>query len=90
MTPQKRKKVLQVCLDLTKDDSLIKCMTRKTQNPNEAFHSKICGHMNNFRYFGLKTVTHSVHYTIVLHNVGYVKADLTKELGLDGMSTSMK
>lgn len=86
LDPPERKQVLQVYMDLTKDDLLIKCMMGKTQNPNEALHGKIWSNLHKIRYFGLKTVTYNVRYTVLQHNVGYLRADLSKELGFEGMS----
>lgn len=78
--------MLQVYMDLTKDDLLIKCLMGKTQNPNKSLYSKIWSNLLKIRYFGLKTVIYSVRYTVLQHNVGYVRADLSKELGFEGMS----
>lgn len=38
----------------------------------------------------MKTTQSNVHYTILVHNIGNVKADLTEELGFGPVSEIMK
>lgn len=87
---KERAKVLKIYQELTEDNLLSRCLLGKTQNPNESLHSKIWNTVNKIKFFGLKTTQSNVHYTILVHNIGNVKADLTEELGFGPVSEIMK
>lgn len=89
LPPKDRAKVLKIYNDLIDDNLLSRCLLGKTQNPNECLHSKIWNAINKVKFFGLQT-KYSVHYTILVHNVGHLRADLTEELGFGPISEIMK
>lgn len=90
LDPPERKQVFQVYLDLTKDDLLLKCKMGKTQNPNEALHSKIWNHLQKVRFYALRTVRYSCAYSVLTHNFGYVQEELSKKLGFGSLSEIQK
>lgn len=81
LPPKDKAKVARIYNELTDDDLLSRCLLGKTQNPNESLHSKIWYSIQKIKFFGLKTTTYNAHHTILVHNIGHQKADLSEELG---------
>lgn len=78
-------------LSVTKDDLLVKCLMEKTQNPNEALHSKIWATLHKTKFYGLEIVQLASTDTDLKHNFGYRRVDMMKEVGFgDSSPTTTK
>lgn len=76
-----RKAILNIYLDLSKEDLLERCLRGKTQNINEALHSKVWNHLSKAKFYGLKTVQINTCHTVLEHNIGYENTTLSNILG---------
>lgn len=85
-----RKEILNIYRDLSNDDMLQKCLKGKTQNINEALHSKVQNHLHKKKFYGLKSCKISAVLTVLEHNLGYVAASLDNILGRDLSSPGME
>ena len=84
---REKEKVLEVYQSLTTDELLGRCLAGKTQNPNEALHSKIWKTLSKTKFFGLKTVQFSATHNILQHNFGYAEGSILPHLGFGGPSS---
>ena len=76
-----RKLVLGVYLDLTREELLQKCLKGRTQNANESFHSKIWSRIPKTKFASLPRLKYSINFSVMNHNVGYVKGFKRSDLG---------
>ena len=81
LNKEERLAVLQIYNELSTDELLKKCITKRTQNPNEALHSKMWNRLLKTKYEGLKTAQESVCLTINIHNFGYRDGSPIYEFG---------
>ena len=70
LTPELRARILRIYLDLTSDDILKRCMKKRTQNPNESFHSKLWRRCLKIKDARLARVKYCSQDTILIHNFG--------------------
>lgn len=66
-----KEKVMHIYEDLTSDELLQKCLSGKTQNPNESIHQKVWNKLPKIKHHGLKSAEYSAAQTVVEHNLGY-------------------
>ena len=85
---EERKIVLNVLRDMCSDDLLRKCLLGKTQNPNEALHSKIWNKLLKTRFYGLRTVQQSLCLTLLQHNWGYLESCPLHNFGFGEIASS--
>jgi hypothetical protein len=71
LDPTERQKVMTIYKDLSSDELLHKCVSGKTQNPNESIHQKVWNKLSKTKHYGLKTAEYSAAQTVVEHNLGY-------------------
>lgn len=76
-----KKKVLAIYDDLSNDDLLRKCLSGRTQNPNESIHGKIWSKLQKTKHYGLRTVQYIAAMTVSEHNLGYESTNLISRLG---------
>ena len=86
LSSEERKAVLGVYNDLSSDELLKKCMSKRTQNPNESLHSKIWNRLLKTKFHGRKTVEQSVCLTMNLHNFGYRDGSPVYDFGFESVS----
>jgi hypothetical protein len=81
-------KVLGVYEDLTRDELLQKCISGRTQNPNESLHAKVWSKLPKHKQFGLDRVEALAALTVTEHNMGYRHSDVMGRLVSDDKSRS--
>ena len=68
---EERKVVLNAFREMVIDELLEKCLSGKTQNPNESLHAKVWNKLPKTRSYQLLTVQQSVCLSALQHNFGY-------------------
>lgn len=74
--------------DLANPALLQKCLSGRTQNPNESLHSKVWRKVSKDKYAGLHRVRFVSQMTIWEHNFGYSESNLLKSIGFGVSSHS--
>ena len=73
-------KVLKVYEDLTRDELLLKCVSGRTQNPNESLHAKLWAKAPKHKFFGKNRIDALAALVVSEHNMGYDNCDLMNHL----------
>lgn len=81
LNEEQRKLVQRVIDDLTSDDLLLKCLSGRTQNPNESFHSKVWSKLHKTKHYGLNTIKYMTAQAVVEHNSGYENSNVLEHMG---------
>ena len=68
--------MLKVYEDLTRDELLLKCVSGRTQNPNESLHAKLWANSPKHKFFGKKRIDALAALIVSEHNMGYDNCDL--------------
>ncbi|KAF2367406.1 Basic leucine zipper domain Maf-type [Trinorchestia longiramus] len=76
------KRILQVYVDLTRSELLLRCWKKRTQNPNKNLHSKLCLRCSKVKKAHLSRVTFAATDTALVYNFGYEDSSLLVRLGL--------
>lgn len=72
-----------ICIDLTNDDLLKRCLHGRTQNPNESFNSCIWARVRKTGFVGLQTLKLGVSDALLSFNEGsIVKANVLERIGI--------
>jgi hypothetical protein len=82
LDPALLKKILEVYIDLTSSNLLLKCLKHRTQNSNESLHSKLWRKCLKIKHAGLERVVFAATVTALEHNFGSADGSLLAALGL--------
>jgi hypothetical protein len=90
LSEDEKQLVMNVYEDLSNDDLLRKCLSGRTQNPNESIHGKVWSKLHKTKHYGRKIVEHVAAQTVIEHNLGYQNACVAGDLGfaMESGSTS--
>ena len=75
---------------MSKDDLLEKCLSGKTQNPNESIHARVWNKLQKTKSYQLLTVQQSVCLTALQHNFGYEDSCPISKFGFGELSPPLK
>jgi hypothetical protein len=82
LSPVLLKQVFLVYFDLTAPALLARCLSKRTQNPNESLHSKLWLRCFKVKNAQLHRVMFAASDTMMLHNFGDVRGSLLGRMGL--------
>ena len=72
--------MLKVYEDLTRDELLLKCVSGRTQNPNESLHAKLWAKAPKHKFFGKNRIDTLAAMVVSEHNMGFDNCDLMNHL----------
>ena len=72
--------MLKVYEDLTRDELLLKCVSGRTQNPNESLHAKLWAKAPKHKFFGKNRIDALAALVVSEHSMRYASCDLMNHL----------